>query len=79
MRSTETTVFSCMRSEAYSTRALNSASLRTCFARARISRQTSLNTKSVDPDLTSSISSLQASYRMLFKHYTSSRVSWMDH
>jgi len=53
-------------SAAYWVRSLNWCSVSTFLARARISRQISLNTMSLLPIFASSIRSLQAMYRISF-------------
>jgi hypothetical protein len=72
--SIEITGFSCIRSDAYFERAVNSTSSKTLLARATISKQTSLNTRSAQPFLASSINSLQASNQTLLKQSTSAET-----
>ena len=67
-------VFSCMRSDAYVFRVSNSVLFSTFFARAKISRQISLNTKSAQLVLASSISSLQELSSMLLISFSPKRL-----
>ncbi len=63
-------LFSFILSEAYIVNSRNSWSDNTFLARARISRQISLKTRSTHPVLASSINSLQAEYRVSFKVFS---------
>ena len=65
-------LFSFILSAVYRVKSLNCLAVRTFFARANISRHISLNTRSAHLDLESSISSLQAIYRVSFMFLTPS-------
>ncbi len=60
-------LFSFIFSDAYKASSRNCWSVKTFLARARISRQISLKTRSAHPFFASSINSLQAEYRVSFK------------